>query len=222
MSCTQFRRLSCTPSSRATGWRCCAERPGGVLSQEGCWSKPAWEQGYGQSWERDPLKCLRRARVFGDSCTHLRCMQVDTDAIRHLVVAQCPVHSMCNTVPSMAHRWSIVSLPGFDVCTEDGAHAAHVDVRPRRVHMRRPPILKHRLGHERHISHKKFGEKLCEQSRATSQHHRCRLARTQQHKSVMWCGPACLISPGVRENFPTTFCIFKDPPNSSSSTSIIF
>ena len=64
-------------------------------------------------------------------------MQVDTDAIRHLVVAQCLVHHMGYAVNSMALHWSFVLLPGSEVSTEDGLHAAHVDVRPRRVDMGR-------------------------------------------------------------------------------------
>ena len=88
-------------------------------------------------------------------------MQVATDV--RLVVAQHRVRQMCNTEIAMAHRCSITVLPVFVVTTEDGLHAAHVDVRPRQIHMGRAAILICSLGLNPGICTDEFGANTTDQ-----------------------------------------------------------
>ena len=122
--------VSCTPSSRANAWRWCAERHGGVLSQEGCWSKPAWEQAYDQSWKTTPLQNshdFARARR-GAACA--ACKSV-TDV--RLVTVETVVHQIGNIEIALMHRCSTAVLPGIVPIPEDGLHTWHEGARPRRV-----------------------------------------------------------------------------------------
>ena len=80
-----------------------------------------------------------------------------------LVTDKLWVRQMCNTEIAMAHRCSSTVLPGFVVTPEDGVHAAHVDVRPRQIHMGRAAILICSLGLNPGICTNEFGANTTDQ-----------------------------------------------------------